>query len=163
MATLNCEAPGCEEKKTADTKGEALRMLELHNQHIHPPVQGQATPTAMGYKGRKIERPKVSENESDEVWVQFKYDWANYKRYNLLNDRETINLELQQCCDSKLRTKIAQDPDGAVNELDEEQLLARIKRLAISSKHVNAHHSEFDNMKQNQGEKFTSWVLSLRE
>ena len=108
MATLNCEAPGCGVKKEAETEETAIRMMELHDRHAHPPVQGQAANTAMGYRGQKIERPKVCENESDEIWVQFKYDWANYKRYYALNDREKINLELQQCCDSKLRTKLAQ-------------------------------------------------------
>ena len=163
MATLNCEAPGCGVKKEAEKEETVVAMMQLHQANVHPPVQGQAANTAMGYKGQKIERPKVSENESDEVWVQFKHDWANYKRYYELKDKDKINLELQQCCDSKLRTKIAQDHDGGVNELDEEQLLARIKRLAISSKHVNAHRSEFDRMKQDQGEKFTSWVLRLRD
>ena len=71
MATLNCEAPGCEEKKTAESVATAMELMKLHDQHAHPPVQEQAAPTAMGYKARKIKRPKVCENENDEVWTQF--------------------------------------------------------------------------------------------
>ena len=125
-STLQCEAPGCGAAKTAKTQGEALRMLELHNRNVHPPQPVQAAP-GMDKRGRKINRPNMGENDSDEAWIQFKYNWGNYRKYHGITDRVMLNLELQQCCDKKLRLKLTQDPDGEVNELDEEQLLARIK------------------------------------
>ena len=44
----------------------------------------------------------VGKNNGDDAWLHFKFEWANFRKFYKLTDREIINLEFQQCCNAKL-------------------------------------------------------------
>ena len=82
----------------------------------HPDVRGAAAagnaqPVASKLK---IQRPTITEKETESRWETFCYEWGNYKLYNNLNTREKILLELKQCCDARLGQKLLRDPEAAL-------------------------------------------------
>merc|ERR1712082_578397 len=110
-----------------------------------------------------ILRPAISERESEQRWETFTNEWDNYKRYNKLTTREEIVLELQQCCDARLRQRLSSNPESVDPDETEANLLKRIKSVAVQTKSTNAHMSEFLKMKQDRGELQVNWVGRLKE
>ena len=72
-------------------------------------------------------------------------------------------LELKQCCDARLGQKLLRDPEALLDTETEQDLLKRMKKIAVITKNHNAHHSEFGKMRQERGELFLNWVGRLRE
>ena len=107
METLKCEVEGC--KALAFKSGSpivAWNLLDVHINGKHPEIAetGQNRASAVAYGGQnmpklKINRPTINEKENESRWETFALEWENYKTYNGLKTRDTIVLELKQCCD----------------------------------------------------------------
>ena len=165
MPTQKCDIAGCEDLKFEDPESQiAFKMLERHDRIKHPQlVTGAAGNSQVDNRKLKILRPAISERESEQRWETFKYEWDNYKKYNKLTTKDEIVLELQQCCDARLRQRLCRDPKSIDPDETEVSLLNRIKSVAVQTKSTNAHMSEFLKMKQDRGELFINWVGRLKE
>ena len=162
METLKCEVNGCEALEfKSGSPIVAWNLLDLQVRGNHPQIgQNRAAAVGNGQQNTpklKIARPTINEKEDESRWEMFALEWENYKTYNGLNTRDQIVLELKQCCDGRLRQM------AALNTESEEDLLKRMKKVAVHTKSANAHRSEFSQMRQEQGELFMNWAVRLRD
>ena len=164
---FKCEATDCVSKYSHENATIAWNLLDLHVRTVHPDVRGAAAAAAgngpaMANK-LKIQRPTISERETEPRWETFQYEWNNYKTYNGLETRDKVVMELKQCCDAKLGQKLLRDPEANHETETEEDFLKRVKKFAVITKSINAHRSEFGKLRQDRGELFVNWVGRLRE
>ena len=149
METLKCEVNGCEALEfKSGSPIVAWNLLDLHVRGNHPQIgQNRAAAVGNGQQNmpkRKIARPTINKKEDESRWEMFALEWENYKTYNGLNTRDQIvlELELKQCCDGRLRQMAALDTES------EEDLLKRMKKVAVHTKSANAHRSKLSQMRQ---------------
>jgi len=126
---FECEVEGCDKEYNNDNATIAWNLLDLHVRTRHPTVQGAAAagngpPSAPKLK---IQRPSISERETESRWETFKYEWQNYKVYNNITQREKVVMELKQCCEARLGQKLLRDPEANHATEEEDGLLNRIK------------------------------------
>ena len=140
----------------------AWNLLDFHIRSKHPDIgPGMAIAGGNGHPSTpklKISRPTINEKENESRWETFALEWDNYKKYNGLTTRAQIVMELKQCCDGRLLQKLLHDPEAALDTESENDLLQRMKKVAVHTKSANAHRSEFSQMRQERGELFINWV-----
>ena len=134
METLKCEVTGCEALEfKSGSPIVAWNLLDLHIRGKYPETGqnravGNGTPSTPKLK---IARPTINEKENESRWETFALEWDNYKKYNGLNTREQIVMELKQCCDGWLCQKLLRDHEAALDTESENDLLQRMKKVAV--------------------------------
>ena len=109
---FKCEVDECGKEYRNDNMTIAWNLLDLHMRTKHPDVRGAAA-AGIGPPAApklKIQRPTISERETELRWETFKYEWQNYKVYNNITQREKVVMELKQCCEARLGQKLLCDP-----------------------------------------------------
>ena len=143
---FKCEEPNCDKQYRHEDAKMAWNLLDLHVRTVHPNIRGAAVAAGNGpvvAPKLKIQRPTISERETESRWETFQYEWSNYKLYNGLNTREKIVMELKQCCDAKLGQKLLRDPEANHDTETEDEFLKQVKKFVVITKSINAHRSEF--------------------
>ena len=156
MESHKCKVTGCEilEFKSSSPIV-AWNLLDFHIRSKHPEIgPSRAGATGNGNPSTpklKIARPTINKKENESTWETFVLKWDNYKKYNGLNTRDQIVMELKQCCDGRLRQKLLRDPEAALDTKSEDDLLKLMKKVAVHTKSANAHRSEYSHVRQERG------------
>ena len=110
---------------------------------------------------KKMDRPKISEEATEVKWKTFLNDWKRYKSSQNVRKTEDIRNELLNCCSEEVRESLDNARGVDTDQLQEKDLLARIKKAALKSVNKSVHRKTFHNMKQEEGGNFDHWVTRL--
>ena len=96
-------------------------------------------------------------------WGIFEDSWARYKRMTGLEDMDTIRDELRECCSKQLNTRLVQMHGPTVlGSSNENELLERVKAIAVKGVHKEVHRAAFQGMHQQQGEMYQAYAARLK-
>ena len=126
------------------TMDQMLKLLEMHMQHNHS--QRAATAT----KAPSITRPTVEPGISEEEWQVFTRKWEMFSVAAGL-DKKAVSAQLFSCCDPTLQDILLKD-STTFNELDEENAIEAIMKMAVVPVAIGVRRAELLAMGQDAGE-----------
>ena len=88
-------------------------------------------------------------------------DWKRYKSSQNVKKTEDICNQLLNCCSEEVRESLDNARGVKVDQLEEKDLLAKIKKAAVKSVNNCVHRRNFHKMSQEEGENFDHWVTRL--
>ena len=142
---MECSFPECQfsTPQGVPTFELVIKALEIHVQTAHSQRN-----QGIQAKAERPTRPnvKLGMNESD--WDFFLHEWERYSRQTGLIGQSLCD-ELWSCMESELRQLAFNE--GTKND-DPEQLLQRMKCLAVTTLHPSVHIVTLHHMKQDEGE-----------
>ena len=136
-------------EKEGTTMGEAIDLLKLHVAAIHTGQGGRAN-------RKKMDRPAITAEATEATWKILLSDWKRYKSTTEVRDLEDIRNELLNCCSTQVRSSLANSRGAKVEDMNEEQLVDAIKKVAVKISHVSVHRKAFHKMHQEEGENLDS-------
>lgn len=157
MAQMKCEVNGCEWKTEAHIQdpGQQIQRLQLHFTMAH----GAAG--AGGPKPEKFPRPKIDLDETAERYDDFNASWKQYKaEYSLAGQASTR--QLFACCSEELATSLSRVTGGTHFDMTEDDMLAKIKQLAIQYQNPAVHVQTFLSMSQQPDEGVRPYYARLK-
>ena len=152
-APIQCHVTGCQytTRDNINSMELQIRDLELHVKMVHELNRGAnqiiAQPQHGGAaKPDKLPRPAVSEGIAEADWVWWKQEqWKRYKRSTGLEGQNILD-QLWACAGSSLARRCYEA--GNTDNITEENLLARMKKLAIRAQNKLVNIVEFLNIAQ---------------
>ena len=125
-------------------------------------VGGERKPKFSMAKPKPI-RPKLETELDDIGWRIFLDKWAHYKSIADILDEKEKCMELRECCSSEV-TRLLYQYYGSidVDTLNEGQMLANIKSVAVNTTHPHVHRWHYTQLNQMDGEPVTKYVARLR-
>ena len=159
-APLECQRADCAYRTPQNTPTweQVLQLMQAHREDAHgaAPVGGAAGGGHLRHKPAPVPRPEIDMNATESEWTFFKSEFNRYKRTIGLTTTREITDELWHCMTVKLRELMQSTTiEDAVTE---ENLLTKIKNLAVVTVHAAVHISQLHNMTQNQTESFKEFV-----
>ena len=141
---MPCSAEHCEYMTPANipTYELVIKALEIHQNTVHS-TRPDAAP-----KTEKPKRPTVTTGMSEAEWEFFIHRWERYTRQTKLSGPTLID-ELWATLDIDLERLAFHDN---LNASSQEELLASIKRLAVTVLHPSLHIVALHDMKQGENE-----------
>ena len=128
-----------------------IKTLELHINSAHGQNVAAVTHNNTGDNSVKAERPKrptVSLGFSESDWTFFVHKWKRYSRQTRIMGQQLLD-ELCSCMDDELEKLAFNEGSNADTE---ENLLAKIKNLAVTTRHPSVHVVNMHQMKQEENE-----------
>ena len=158
MPAIECPFPDCTYATDDVDAAIAAVLLTIHNNtHTNP---GQTTtPADTRQKAPKIDRPSVTQGSTEENWNAFLARWNMFQRGTRLTAGETVQ-QLFQCCEGDLGDNILRSNPDATRGTEEE-LLAAIKRLAVTPVAISVRRSNLLSIKQDHGENVRSFYARI--
>lgn len=135
MPVIDC--PICEYQTDDNDAIAAAAQLNLHALAHSAPT----TPPSDKQKPPRIDRPTVTRGTTDEEWNTFTKKWNLFKRGTDIPATQ-VTTQLWKCCDSEPEDDLFKDIN--VNEY---QLLAAIRRLAVISTATSIRKTELLSLK----------------
>ena len=138
MTKLACPDPSCtweSQDFPPELAVAANTALELHARLAHAPNQ---PPQASANSAIKLKPPHISAGTTPDQWSAFKMS-IQPAMYSTV---------LFHCCDDDLMTDIMRDHQGDVASMPEPDLLAAIKRLAVTEESTLVHRIRLGKMTQ---------------
>ncbi len=155
MPVIPCDVQGCNYTTADVIDGAAVVQLTHHIATAHPVVPAVAAST------KKPDRPTLLEEVSGSEYDLFRFQWRRYKTHAPMNEEKTRN-ELLECCSKKLLARLYQMSGNILDTINEDDLLAKMKELAVQKVHVIVHRQEFYLLKQDEGEPVAKFVAHLK-
>ena len=154
---LPCPAGGnCAYETPALEVADALKMLEMHKEMSHGSDASRSD-----HKPEKFPRPSIGMDESSERWDDFEASWNQYKdEYKLAGNR--LTRQLFACCTQELATGLSRLTCGKHFELEERDLLARMKELSVLYQNPAVFVQNFLNTIQQQDENVRHFLSRLK-
>ena len=152
--TVECEHAGCDKSVTAESGAVALGLLQLHQKNVHDSA------TATKQKPPKVERPRLSRGVSAEEFATWQKRYELWKGSTSLAAGE-LPCQLIACCDSDLESALIQYHSD-IAEVDEAEILQRIKALAVLDVAATVRVTEMLGLKQQHGESARAFAARLR-
>ena len=110
---------------------------------------------------KRPDRPSIDLECGESRWSFFVNEWQLYKRR--ANITTSGAEELRACCSEDLRMELFDFVGPAViDSLNEEQLFAKVKGLAVKGKNMAVHRQEFYAMQQAPSQPIQQFVAKLR-
>ena len=157
MPVVLCPIDGCDYRTDDVDPGLAAALLTVHNNaHVNAPAPARATQRAP-----KIQRPSVSRSSTEETWNSFLARWRLFKRGTGLRPNEACQ-QLFECCDEELGDDILKNSNTDIAELDEDELLVLIKRLAVTPVAVSVRRADLLSMSQCDDEKARTFYARIK-
>ena len=164
---LECPMPGC----TGGTGGEAwscegdptvaVALLQIHG-YSHQQAPAAATPDNRRPRPRPLPPPKLEGQCSESRFAEWKVEWAFYKRTVDMPPGSEASYILD-CLDDEVRRDVRAATDN-VREMNEEDLLAEIKRHAVLQRAISSRKMDLYGLKQEDREpvrKFYARIQTL--
>ena len=158
MPAIGCPYPDCAFVTDDVDAVVAAALLTIHN-NTHVNTGNAAAPADTRQKAPKIDRPTVTHGSTEEAWNAFLARWDMFKRGTRLTVGETIQ-QLFQCCDGDLGDNILRSNPDATRGTENE-LLAAIKRLAVTPVAISVRRSDLLSIKQDHGENVRSFYARI--
>ena len=147
MPIYACPYPDCAFVTDNVDSNVGAPFLMIHN-NTH--VNAGNTNTDTRQKDPKIDRPTVTQGSTEENWNAFLARWDMFKRGTRLTAGETVQ-QLFQSCDGDLGDNILRSNPDATRGTEDE-LIAAIKRLAVTPVAISVRRSDLLSVKQDQNE-----------
>ena len=160
-STLTCSWPNCAyttQEVESDALAVQLLMLhaEIHKQPAAPPPQVNTASVR-----EKIRRPTIDSGSPLEMWTFFLSRWSRYKKINEIQD-ESIPCQLLECLEEGLLLDLHRNYGSTLDTMQEQQLLAEIKRLAVKTESTIISRVNMRRMTQDHQEDIRHFAARLR-
>ena len=160
--TVSVECEGnqgsCKKQFTADTYTNAIALLQLHMENIHKSPAAAITKQ----KAPKIERPTLRRSISAEEYSIWLKRYELWKKNTALATEE-IPGQLLACCEQELNNAVLQyHSDIADSTVNEEELLKRIKAIAVLEVAATVRINDLYETTQGHGEGARAFCARLR-
>ena len=154
--------------KTMQAQMETMQNLQRENQRLHQTIrttQEGAAQHSTSTKRKPPNRPSIEVSMEEADWAIFIDSWSRYKLMTNLSDPVDIKLELRAACSLEVN-KLLLEFVGATTlnstALDEDELIAHIRSVAVKIVHKEVHRINFGRLSQSSGEKVTHFVARLK-
>ena len=135
---------------------------ELLDQHIEVKHHRLGAVTEAGCKPERMIRPKADLDMSETTWRDFLGQWARFKRSTKVTGQDLID-HLVTCCSDSLRMDLRSDIGDKMDNLEEQELLKAMKKMAVRESNPMVHRNNLRAMKQGENEAFRNYVARLKE
>ena len=154
---MGCSNPTCQYETPANipTYELVIKALEIHVRSAHSEVSNRAQ---SGVKTEKIKRPTINANMSESDWTFFTHKWDRYSRQSNVSGQQLLD-ELWACLDPDLERLAFQD---GLQASTAEDLLSKIKTLAVTAIHPSLHVVALHQLKQNEQESTKAFSARVR-
>ena len=150
MPQHECPFPDCA-YITNDISDElAAVMLRIHAE-VHLSSQQKAA------KVENVRRPVVISGGTSEEWSYFVTRWTDYKAATKITGMDKV-IQLLECCDEDLRKDLTRAAGGTLTNKSEEEVLQKIKALAVRRENIMVARVELHDMLQDQDETIRSFA-----
>ena len=133
MVIYRCPRADCQYSTEDLEPAQAIIFLQIHgseHQNLVPAPRGNPAPAAQVVSSEKVKRPSVEPGITLERWNYFTSRWSRFKRLSNLDDA-IVTAHLLECCDDELMLDLHRNNGDTLDTMNEENLLAEIKRLAV--------------------------------
>ena len=155
MPRHHCPFPNCD-FVTEDVNDElATIMFKLHADGIHSATQNKPA------KAENVKRPSVSIGGTTEEWQYFLTRWSDYKTATKITGVDLV-IQLLECCDEDLRKDLTRSVGGSLTNHAEEDVLERIKVLAVRQENIMVARVELHDMHQDVDEGIRSFTARVK-
>jgi hypothetical protein len=114
-------------------------------------------------KVKQPDRPIISGNIDEREWALFMDTWRRYKLMTGIQEPEYVNAELRAACSPDVnRLLFEYVGPTALDQANEQQLLAHIRAIAVKGTHKEVHRMQFTKMMQMDNEPVTQFVARLK-
>lgn len=161
---LTCPVNGCgwkSDKLPIEFASALANQQQLHDRTAHPTQAAPQAPASNTSHALKINPPSISAGSSPDQWSSFKKMWAIYK-VGAAVPTVMISTALFHCCDEDLMNDLMRDLQTDVTTMDETDLLAAIKRLAVREESTLVHRIRLNRMTQAPGTPIRSFLAQLK-
>ena len=124
---LKCQAPSCVYRTEPMEAALAVEMLKMHVALNHTSSES----TGSIVKAEKVRRPTVKMEMGEDDFLFFIDRWDSYKRATGLTDAQQVRDQLLAACSDDLSRDLFRLVGTSLRELKEEDLLKKIKQLAV--------------------------------
>ena len=134
-----------------------LHRLDAHNVELTTPPP----PTVQNVTPARVERPSrptVTSGMSESDWNFFLHEWGRYSRQTGISG-DILRDELWSCMEDDLRQLAFSEGFSATTE---EELLRKIKDLAVTILHPSVHVVTLHNMTQQDSETVEAFVARVK-
>ena len=143
-----------------ETDALAVQLLMLHNDQ-HKQAAAPPPPVNTASVRDKIRRPTIDSSSTLEIWTFFISRWTRYKKINEIQP-ESIPCQLLECLEEGLLLDLHRNYGSALDTMQEEQLLAEIKRLAVKTESTIISRVNMRRMTQDHQEDIRHFAARLR-
>ena len=141
MPRHHCPYPNCE-FVTEDVNDELAAILfKLHADGAHNNA------TQKPDKAENVRRPSISMGGTSEEWQYFLTRWDDYKTATKIAGVDLV-IQLLECCEEDLRKDLTRSAGGSLTNNAEEDVLRRMKALAVRQENIMVARVELQDMHQ---------------
>ena len=144
----------------ADLQNILHQMINIQNTSLQQPT----TTSRSDRSGKaKPERPTIKQSSSDGDWELYQDSWRRYKQMCKLTDATEIRNELRCTCAHEVNQLLFDIIGPAtLDTCTETELLGYIKSVAVEGSHKEVHRQRFQALKQEEGQRITSFLAKLK-
>ena len=156
---LNCPVTGCtwqSDSLPVELAGALTAQQALHERTAHTVAQAPVAKSSL-----KLKSPTISAGCTPEQWSSFKCQWTMYKT-GMSVSTNMCATALFHCCEDDLKTDLLRDLQADVSAMDETDLLAAIKRLAVKDESTLVHRIRLSKLTQAPGTPIRTFLASLK-
>ena len=135
-----------------------MQLIALHGATDHN--SSPAATASSAAKPEKVKRPVISASGSSEDFVYTQQRWAEYKQACKLTG-EDIVFQLLECCEEPLRKDLTR-LHGSLISRSEEDVLKKIKTLAVRQENVMVARVQLHVMTQDRDEPVRTFAARLK-
>ena len=157
MAKHQCPFPNCTYATNDITDELAAVMLKIHAEGTHLASASSQKPARV----ESVRRPVISAGGTNEEWAYFQTRWDDYKAATQITGIDII-IQLLECCEEDLRKDITRAAGGTLTHKSEEEVLNRIKALAVRRENIMVARVELHDMQQDEGEPIRSFAARVK-
>ena len=108
-----------------------------------------------------VRRPVISAGGTSEEWSYFNTRWTEYKMATKITGIDKV-IQLLECCEEDLRKNLSRASGGTLTNMSEEEVLEKIKVLAVRRENIMVARVELHEMSQQQGEDIRSFSCRVK-
>ena len=136
---------------------QAKEQVDGHMKYAHAIAGGGEA----SKKPEKFPRPEIKLDSTAESWSEFLVTWEQYKEEYNLSGAGLIR-QLYACCSEEMKQSVSRLTGGSQFTMQEKDLLAKMKTLAVRYQNPAVHVQEFLQVVQQQDEGVRHYHTRLR-
>ena len=157
MPKHNCPFPGCTFVTNDCNDDLAAVVLKIHAEGVHLSQSSRHKPV----KVENVSRPIISTGGTSEDWSYFIIRWNDYKAATKIEGTDLI-IQLLECCNEDLRKDLTRAAGGSLTSKSENEVLEKIKTLAVRRENIMVARVELQEMQQDEGEPIRSFAARAK-
>lgn len=154
MPKHQCPYPNCTYETKDISDDLAAVMIKVHAEGAHLNQNKSA-------RVENVSRPVISAGGTSEKWGYFLIRWTEYKSATNISGKEKI-IQLLDCCEPQLREDVTTAAGGSLMDKPEEEVLDRIRALAVRHENILVARIQLQDMQQKDGEPIRAFAARLK-